>query len=56
MRSGDLTPVDVLVDEDEAIRGLDHAREDALQDLKAAKSRLKAFRQRQDIRHVGRSP
>jgi transposase len=43
MRSGDLTPVYVPSVEDEAIRDLSRAREDAMQDLKAAKFRLKAF-------------
>lgn len=50
MRSGDLTPVDVPQVEDEAIRDLTRAREDAVRDLKAAKYRLKAFLLRQDIR------
>jgi transposase len=53
MRSGDLTPVYVPKVEDEAIRDLTRAREDALQDLKAAKFRLKAFLLRQDIRYTG---
>jgi hypothetical protein len=42
MRSGDLTPVDVPAVEDEAIRDLSRAREDAIGDLQAAKLRLKA--------------
>jgi transposase len=53
MRSGDLTPVDVPKVEDEAIRDLPRAREDARQDLKAAKFRLKAFLLRHDIRYTG---
>jgi transposase len=53
MRSGDLTPVSVPRVEDEAIRDLSRAREDALRDLKAAKCRLKAFLLRQDIRYTG---
>jgi transposase len=53
MRSGDLTPVYVPKVEDEAIRDLTRAREDALRDLKAAKFRLKAFLLRQDIRYTG---
>jgi transposase len=53
MRSGDLTPVYVPQVEDEAIRDLTRAREDALRDLKAAKFRLKAFLLRQDIRYTG---
>ena len=43
MRSGDLTPVYVPTVEDEAIRDLSRAREDAVSDLKAAKFRLQAF-------------
>jgi transposase len=55
MRSGDLTPVYVPEVEDEAIRDLSRAREDTIRDLKAAKSRLKAFLLRQDIRYEGRA-
>ena len=55
MRSGDLTPVYVPKEEDEAIRDLTRAREDALRDLKAAKFRLKAFWLRQDIRYTGQA-
>ncbi len=44
MRSGDLTPVYVPKEEDEAIR-----------DLKAAKFRRKAFLLRQDIRSTGQA-
>ena len=55
MRSGDLTPVYVPAVEDEAIRDLCRAREDAIRDLKAAKFRLKAFLLRQDIRYTGRA-
>ena len=55
MRSGDLTPVYVPAVEDEAIRDLSRAREDAIRDPKAAKSRLKAFLLRQDIRYEGRA-
>jgi len=55
MRSGDLTAVYVPQVEDEAIRDLSRAREDALQDLKSAKLRLKAFLLRQDIRYEGRA-
>jgi transposase len=50
MRSGDLTPVYVPAVEDEAIRDLSRAREDALRDLKSAKFRLNAFLLRQDRR------
>jgi transposase len=55
MRSGDLTPVYVPEVEDEAIRDLARAREDALRHLKAAKNRLKAFLLRQDMRYEGRA-
>jgi transposase len=55
MRSGDLTPVYVPTVEDEAIRDLCRAREDALRDLKAAKLRLKAFLLRHDIRYTGQA-
>jgi transposase len=54
-RSGDLTPVYVPKGEDEAIRDLCRAREDAIHDCKAAKFRLKAFLLRQDIRYTGRA-
>jgi transposase len=54
-RSGDLTAVYVPKVEDEAIRDLTRAREDAISDLKDAKFRLKAFLLRQDIRYVGRA-
>jgi len=55
MRSGDLTPVYVPQVEDEAIRDLSRAREDALRDLKAATLRLKAFLLRHDFRYTGRA-
>jgi transposase len=55
MRSGDLTAVDGPTVEDEAIRDLTRAREDAIRDRKAAKNRLKAFLLRQDIRYEGRA-
>src|SRR5262245_50061366 len=55
LRSGDLTPVYVPAVDDEAIRDLMRAREDALKDLKGAKYRLKAFLLRQDIRYEGRA-
>ncbi len=53
MRSGDLTSVYVPRSEDEAIRDLSRAREDAIHDLKAAKARLKSFLLRLDIRYDG---
>jgi transposase len=52
-RSGDLTPVYVPTVDDDAIRDLCRAREDAIRDLKAAKFRLKAFLLRRDIRYTG---
>ena len=52
---GDLTPVYVPKVEDEAIRDLCRAREDAIRDRKAAKFRLKAFLLRHDIRYTGRA-
>lgn len=55
MRSGDLTPVYVPSVEDEAIRDLSRAREDAMCDLKAAKFRLKSFLLRLDIRYEGKA-
>jgi transposase len=55
LRSGDRTPVYVPSVEDEAIRDLSRAREAAMQDLKAATFRLKAFWLRHDIRYTGRA-
>jgi len=55
MRSGDLTSVYVPRTEDEAIRDLTRAREDAMKDLKSCKHRLKSFLLRQDIRYEGRA-
>jgi len=55
LRSGDLPPGYVPGVEDEAIRDLVRAREDALKNGKAAKVRLKAFLLRQDIRYEGRA-
>jgi transposase len=54
-RSGDLTTVYVPKGEDEAIRALTRAREDALSECKDAKCRLKAFLLRQAIRYTGRA-
>jgi transposase len=54
-RSGDLTVVYVPKVDDEAIRDLTRAREDALSDCKDAKFRLKAFLLRHDIRYTGRA-
>jgi transposase len=55
LRSGDLPPAYVPTVEDEAIRDLTRARDDALRDLKTAKFRLKAFLLRHDIRSTGRA-
>jgi transposase len=56
MRSGDLPPVYVPTVEDDAIRDLTRARDDAPRDLKAATLRLKAFLLRHDMRYTGRAP
>jgi len=53
LRAGDLTTVYVPDVDDEAIRDLSRAREDAKRDLRAAKLRLKSFLLRQDIRFEG---
>jgi len=55
LRAGELTAIHVPDVEDEALRDLSRAREDALRDLKSAKHRLKAFLLRQDIRYEGRA-
>jgi transposase len=55
MRSGDLTPVYIPQEPDEARRDLTRAREDVIGDLTAAKFRLKAFWLRHDIRDTGRA-
>jgi transposase len=55
MRSGDLTPIYVPEVDDEAMRDLCRAREDAIKDLKAGKMRLKSFLLRHDIRYSGRA-
>jgi transposase len=54
-RSGALTGVSVPTVEDDAIRDLSRAREDAIGDLTDAKFRLKAFLPRHDIRYTGRA-
>ena len=54
-RSGDLTVVDVPTVEDEAIRDLSRAREDALSALNDATCRLHAVWLRPDSRSVGRA-
>jgi transposase len=55
MRSGDLSSIYVPQVEDEALRDLSRAREDAMDDLKRGKRRLKSFLLRQDIRYEGRA-
>src|SRR5512138_673122 len=55
LRSGDLSPVYVPEPEDEAIRDLCRAREDAMKDAKAARHRLKSFLLRHDIRYEGKA-
>jgi transposase len=54
-RSGDLTAVSVPTVEDEALRDLTRARDEAISDLKDAKWRLKAFLLRHDSRYTGRA-
>src|SRR5262245_42521351 len=54
-RSGDLPVVYVPKVDDEAMRDLTRAREDALSDCKDAKFRLKAFLLRHAIRYTGRA-
>lgn len=53
LRSGDLTAVYVPNEEDEAIRDLSRAREDAVLVYKSAKQRLKSFLLRHNIRFDG---
>jgi transposase len=55
LRSGDLSSIYVPGVEDEALRDLSRARDDAVQDLKRSKRRLKSFLLRQDIRYAGRA-
>jgi transposase len=55
MRSGDLSAIYVPGIEEEALRDLSRGREDAMQDLKRSKRRLKSFLLRQDIRYEGRA-
>jgi len=55
MRSGDLSAIYVPGIEDEALRDLSRGRDDAMQDLKRSKRRLKSFLMRQDIRSEGRA-
>jgi len=55
-RSGDLTAVSVPTVDDDAIRALTRAREDAIRDLKDAKWRLNACSLRPDTRYPGQAP
>jgi transposase len=55
LRSGDLTPVHVPSVEDEAIRDLCRAREDAVCTLKAARLRLKSFLLRLGLNYTGKA-
>ena len=55
MRSGDLSAIDVPGIEDEALRDLSRGRDDAMQDLKRSKRRLKSFLLRHDVRYEGRA-
>src|SRR5262245_42604938 len=55
LRSGDLISIYVPGVEDEALRDLSRGRDDAMQDLKRSKRRLKSFLLRQDIRYEGRA-
>src|SRR6058998_850244 len=55
MRSGDLSAIYVPGIEDEALRDLSRGRDDAMQDLKRSKRRLKSFLLRHDVRYEGRA-
>lgn len=55
MRSGDLSSIYVPGIEDEALRDLSRGRDDAMQDLKRSKRRLKSFLLRHDVRYEGRA-
>jgi transposase len=54
-RAGELTPVYVPCAEDEAIRDLTRAREDAKIDEKRSKQRLKSFLLRHGLRYTGKA-
>lgn len=54
-RAGELTPVYVPDREDEAIRDLARAREDAMLAQKSARQRLKSFLLRHNIRYQGKT-
>lgn len=53
-RAGELTPVTVLEPADEAMRDLARTREDAMNDLRRARQRLRAFLLRQGHSYTGR--
>jgi transposase len=55
MRSGDLSSIYVPGIEDEGLRDLSRGRDDAMQDLKRSKRRLKSFLLRQGIGDEGRA-
>jgi transposase len=55
-RAGELTPVYVPFAEDEAIRDLTRAREDAKLDEKKSKQRLLSFLLRSGLRYTGKKP
>lgn len=55
LRSGDLRGIYVPDIEDESLRDLSRAREDAMHDLSQARRRLKSFLLRHDIRYEGRA-
>lgn len=55
LRSGDLRGIYIPEVEDEGLRDLSRAREDAMQDLSQARQRLKAFLLRHDVRYDGRA-
>ena len=55
LRNGDLRAIYVPDVEDESLRDLSRAREDAMQDLSQARLRLKSFLLRHDVRYDGRA-
>ena len=55
LRSGDLNPVYVPSLADESIRDLCRLREERMNDLRAARQRVKSFLLRHDVRYDGRA-
>ena len=55
LRNGDLRAIYVPTVEDESLRDLSRAREDAMHDLSEARLRLKSFLLRHDVRYEGRA-